>query len=314
MNKKSNDTIKLGASQKIGVMLCSMVSAIATGYVPSYINLYYTDAVGISMRAVAIILMITKITDGVTDIIMGMIIDRTNTKLGKARPWVLAGGFGIAISIMLLFNCPGSLSVSGKVAFCAAMYFLANPFFGTMVSVACGTLNNLISSDSKQRGILGVFASYGSLLSVLLIGLVVPKILSAMNESQAAYTVATLVFAMIAIVASMIGVLCIKESVTERSKDVLAEKQPVKDSIKDLMKNKYFIYLAIGTILYNLTAAPVATYYAKYVFNDVGITALINLPGVLMIFFTSFSSTTYEQVWKKSLYRWRNACISGRTY
>ena len=135
-----------------------------------------------------------------------------------------------------------------------------------------------------------------------------------MNESQAAYTVATLVFAMIAIVASMIGVLCIKESVTERSKDVLAEKQPVKDSIKDLMKNKYFIYLAIGTILYNLTAAPVATYYAKYVFNDVGITALINLPGVLMIFFTSFSSTTYEQVWKKSLYRWRNACISGRTY
>lgn len=304
MNKKSNNTIKLGASQKIGVMLCAMVSAIATGYVPSYINLYYTDAVGISMRAVAIILMVTKITDGVTDIIMGMIIDRTNTKLGKARPWVLAGGFGIAISIMLLFNCPGSLSFSGKVAFCAAMYFLANPFFGTMISVACGTLNNLISSDSKQRGILGVFASYGSLLSVLLIGLVVPKILSAMNESQAAYTVATLIFAIIAIVASMIGVLCIKESVTERSKDVLVEKQPVKDSIKELMKNKYFIYLAIGTILYNLTAAPVATYYAKYIFNDVGITALINLPGLLMIFLLPLAVPLMNKFGKR-------ACIVG---
>lgn len=304
MKMKSDNTIKLGASQKIGVMLCTMVSAIATGYVPSYINLYYTDAVGISMRAVAIILMITKITDGVTDIIMGMVIDRTNTKLGKARPWVLAGGFGIAISIMLLFHCPGSLSVSGKVAFCAAMYFLANPFFGTMISVACGTLNNLISSDSKQRGILGVFASYGSLLSVLLIGLVVPKILSAMNESQAAYTVATLVFAIIAIVASIVGVLCVKESVTEHSRDILTEKQPVKDSIKDLLKNKYFIYLAIGTILYNLTAAPVATYYAKYVFNDVGITTLINLPGVLMIFLLPLAVPLMNKFGKR-------ACIVG---
>ena len=79
-------TEKLGANQKIGIMFCAMVSAVATGYVPGYINLYYTDTVGISMGAVAMILMITKITDGVTDIIMGMIVDRTNTRLGKARP------------------------------------------------------------------------------------------------------------------------------------------------------------------------------------------------------------------------------------
>lgn len=107
-------TEKLGANQKIGIMFCAMVSAVATGYVPGYINLYYTDTVGISMGAVAMILMITKITDGVTDIIMGMIVDRTNTRLGKARPWVLAGGIGIGVSIMLLFSCPASLSTSCK--------------------------------------------------------------------------------------------------------------------------------------------------------------------------------------------------------
>lgn len=91
--KKQKNTAaenRLGANQKIGILFCAMVSAVATGYVPNYINLYYTDAVGISMGAVAMILMITKITDGVTDIIMGMIIDRTHTRLGKARPWVLA--------------------------------------------------------------------------------------------------------------------------------------------------------------------------------------------------------------------------------
>ena len=153
------NTEKLGMNQKIGIMLCAMVSAVATGYVPNYINIYYTDNVGISMGAVGMILMITKITDGVTDIVMGMIVDRTHTKLGKARPWVLAGGAGLAISIMMLFNCPGSLPGWFKVAFCALFYFLANPIFGTMTSVACGTMNNLLTADSKKRSVLGVFSA-----------------------------------------------------------------------------------------------------------------------------------------------------------
>ena len=296
---------KLGANQKIGVLFCAMVSAVATGYVPNYINLYYTDTVGVSMSAVAMILMLTKITDGITDIIMGMIVDRTHTKLGKARPWILAGGIGIAISIMLLFNCPGGLSSSAKIAFCAGCYFLANPFFGTMTSVACGAMNNLLTADSKHRGVLGVFSAYGSLVPVLLIGLVVPNILSSMNESQEAYTTATLVFAVMAVIASVIGVLCTRETVTERSEANLTEKQPIIESLKELIKNKYFLYLALGTILYNLTAAPVANYYAKYVFHDVGVAALINIPGMLLIFLLPFAIPMINKFGK------RNCIVAG---
>lgn len=304
MSKSGINTDKLGMNQKIGILFCAMVSAVATGYVPGYINIYYTDAVGISMGAVAMILMITKITDGVTDIIMGMIVDRTHTRLGKARPWVLAGGIGIAISIMLLFNCPSGLTTTGKVAFCAGCYFLANPFFGTMTSVACGAMNNLLTADSKQRGVLGVFAAYGSLIPVLIIGLVVPKILSAMNESQTAYTVTTLIFAIMAIAAALIGVLSTRETVTERSQDMLSNRQPIMESLKALVKNRYFIYLAVGTILYNLTAAPVANYYAKYIFNDVGTATLINLPGLLLVFLIPFAVPMINKLGKRN-------CIVG---
>lgn len=296
---------KLGFNQKIGVLFCAMASAVATGYVPNYINLYYTDTVGVSMSAVAMILMLTKITDGITDIIMGMIVDRTHTKLGKARPWVLAGGVGIAISIMLLFNCPGGLPTSAKIAFCAGCYFLANPFFGTMVSVACGAMNNLLTANSKHRSVLGVFSAYGSLVPVLLIGLVVPNILSSMNESQAAYTTATLVFAVMAVIASIIGVLCTRETVTERSEANLTEKQPVLESLRELVTNKYFIYLALGTILYNLTAAPVANYYAKYVFHDVGVAALINLPSMFLVFLLPFAIPMINKFGK------RNCIVAG---
>ena len=296
---------RLGANQKVGVLFCAMVSAVATGYVPNYINLYYTDTVGLSMSVVAVILMISKITDGITDIIMGMIIDRTHTKLGKARPWILAGGIGIAVSIMLLFQCPGNWPTWAKVAFCAGCYFLANPFFGTMTSVACGAMNNLLTADSKQRGVLGLFSAYGSLVPVMLIGLAVPKILSAMNESQAAYTTATFLFAVIAVAASVIGVLCTRETVTEHSEAHFKEKQPVKESLHELVKNKYFIYLALGTILYNLTSAPVANYYAKYIFHDVGTAALINLPGMFLIFLLPFAIPMINKFGK------RNCLVAG---
>lgn len=295
----------LGANQKIGVLFCAMASAVATGYVPNYINVYYSDTVGISMAAVAMILMVTKITDGVTDIIMGMIVDRTHTKLGKARPWVLAGGFGIALSILLLFNCPGSLSTGAKVAFCAFLYFLANPFFGTMVSVACGALNNLLTSDSKNRGVLGVFSAYGSLIPVIVIGLVVPRILSAMNESQAAYSVTTAIFAAMAVIATIIGTACTRETVTERSEAKVTGKQPVKDSLKELFQNKYFVFLGLGTILYNLSAAPVANYYAKYIFNDIGTATLINLPSIAMVFLLPLSLPLINKFGK------RNCVVGG---
>lgn len=233
-----------------------------------------------------------------------MIVDRTHTKLGKARPWVLAGGAGLAISIMMLFNCPGSLPGWFKVAFCALFYFLANPIFGTMTSVACGTMNNLLTADSKKRSVLGVFSAYGSLFCVMLIGLVVPVILSAMNESQAAYTTVTLIFAAIAVLAAILGVKLTRETVTEHSEAHLKEKQPVKESLKELVKNKYFVFLAIGTILYNLSAAPVATYYAKYVFGDINKTALINLPGMLAIFILPFAVPFINKFGKRN-------CIVG---
>ena len=300
LGKCSTNHEKLGMNQKMGVMLCALCSAVATGYVPNYINLYYTDNAGISMAAVGLVLMIMKVTDGVTDIIMGMIVDRTHTRLGKARPWVLAGGAGLALSMVLLFHCPEQLSTSAKILFCAAFYFLVNPFFGTMVSVACGTLNNLVTADSNNRSILGVFSAYGSLIPVLLIGLVVPKVLSALNESQKAYDVVTVIFAGMALIAAIVGTMILRETVTERSEKNLTEKQTVGESIKALFKNKYFIYLAIGTILYNLAAVPVANYYAKYIFHDVGVATLINLPSVGIVFLLPFAVPLIRRFGKRN--------------
>ena len=287
--KKVKSPSEIGIGAKIGAMMAAAVSAVATGYIPNYIQLYYTDTVGVAIGTIGLIIMITKITDGITDIIMGMIIDRTHTKLGRARPWLLGGTFGLAATLMLLFGCPASFSTFGKAMFCACTYFLACPVFGTMVGVSSHAVINLISAESDDRAVLGVFQSYGSLIPVLVIGLVVPALLSSMGENQTTYTIVTAIFALLALVSGILSVVLIRENVTIRSQDNITDTQPVMESLKELLHNKYFIFMALGVICYCLTGVSVATYYAKYIFGDIGIATLINLPSMLLIFLLPFA-------------------------
>ena len=275
---------KLGGGQKIGAMCAAIVAAIATGYVPNYINLYYTELMGVAIGTIGAVIMITKLLDGVSDIVMGMIIDRTHTKWGKAKPWILAGAAGLSLSMIMLFGCPASFGMGGKIAFATLFYILANPIFGTMCAVTANTLPNLITPSSDQRATIGVFKSMGALIPLIIIGIVVPNLLGTLGENQKAYTLITVMFVVLALVSAVIAFLLIHETVTEHAEAVLGqEKQPVGESLKNLFSNKYFLWLAGGTILYNLTSAPVATYYAKYIFHDVGKAAVINIPSIFMI-------------------------------
>ena len=278
----------------------AITAAIATGYIPNFINLYYTDTVGISIGAIGAILMASKITDGVTDIIMGMILDRTKTRLGKARPWVLAGAAGLILTMMMLFHCPANLSNGWKIVYCTIFYFLANPFFGTMVSVSCGALPNLITSSSESRTVVGVFRSLGSLIPTILIGILVPQMLAKMGENQHTYTIVTGMFAIITAICAVTAVVLIHESVTERTAEVLTQKQPVGQSLKDLFTNKYFIFLALGTIAFNLTNVPVSTYYAKYIFHDVGKTTWISLPTIFMVLLLPVAIPLVNKIGKRA--------------
>ena len=301
-------TEKLGGNQKIGALMAAIVAAVATGYVPNYINLYYTELMGVSIGTIGAILMVTKFMDGFSDVVMGMIIDRTHTKWGKAKPWLLAGAAGLAISMMLLFACPANWGIGGKIAFCTLFYIMANPIFGTMVAVSANTLPNLISGNSNHRATIGVFKGLGAMVPLLLIGIVVPKLLEVMGESQKTYTVATAIFSVLAVGCALIAFLLIRETVTERAENVLGQtRQPVGESLKNLFSNKYFLWLAGGTVLYNLTGVPVANYYAKYIFHNVGVATYINLPGILMVLLLPLALPIVKKMGK------RQAIVMGMT-
>ena len=264
-------------SQKIGYVGASCAMSIILMYVPTFITIYYTDIVGLASATVGTIMLVTKVTDGVSDIIMGAIIDRTHTRIGKARPWILAGGAGCGISLYLLFTAPASLGTVGTVVFCTATYFLTCPFFGTILTVAEGAIVPMISSKERGRTVLGLINSFTLIIVTICISVCTPLIISAMGESRQTYRVVTLVYAVLTVVSAVIGVVLLREHEAPAQEEH-KKKVPVTRSLKYLLKNKHFIFLAVGAIAYNTALmSGGTTYYAKYILGDIGYASIFTL-------------------------------------
>ena len=89
----------------------------------TFLTAYYTDTVGIAATAIGTMMLISRVFDGITDIIMGAIVDKTKSKWGKARPWLLWTAPFMALSLILLFNVPNGLSDNNKLIYIYYIYF-----------------------------------------------------------------------------------------------------------------------------------------------------------------------------------------------
>ena len=287
MPKQKEKKHTLSARQGWGYALLAMGYNMVIAFAPAYISIYYTDIVGVAVGTVGVILLVMKLTDGISDILMGLVIDRTHTKMGKARPWILAGGIGSAFSLYMLFNCPDHLSYMGKVIFCAVFYFLVNPFLGTVFGVAQTTIVNFFTGDSKERTSYGVVNTLGGLVTSILVVMIVPVLLSSLGESRETYRLIAGGLMVLTIICTAVSVLLVRESLTEkeleRGNPAALPQQSVKESVVNLFKNKYFLYLAIGSIAYNIMMnAGSGIYYAKYILGDVVYQMVFTIPSLVV--------------------------------
>ena len=289
LNRKNGSGIPL--SVKVGYVAAAAALSVILMYVPQFIQIYYTDVIGVSATTIATILLVTKLIDGISDILMGAIIDRTKTRIGKARPWILAGGLGSAVSLFLLFCVPDSLSTVGIIAFCTATYFLTCPFFGTILSVAEGAIIPMISSEEKGRTILGLIHSFVLIIITILVSVVTPIVVSAMGESKATYTAVTAVYAVLTVISAVVATVLLRENHKSGTPSEEGEKQkiPIKTTVSHLLRNKYFIFFSLGAIFYNVALVPGATnYYAKYIFGDLSYASVFTLcsgASYILLFF-----------------------------
>jgi GPH family glycoside/pentoside/hexuronide:cation symporter len=151
---------KLALKEKIGYALGDGAANIAWRGVATFLIIFYTDVFGINPAVVGLLMLIARFSDGIIDIIMGIICDRTNSKYGKFRPWVLWTAIPLGISLSLLFTTP-NLSQTGKIIYAYATYLIFF-FIYTANNIPYGALMAVMTGDDKERTSLGSYRMVGA--------------------------------------------------------------------------------------------------------------------------------------------------------
>lgn len=289
---KSNTKVsaKIKASYGCGDLGLNLFSMV----VGSFITAYYTDSVLMSAAFVGTMMLVARCFDGISDIIMGIIIDHTNTKLGKARPWVLISAIPCALSLVLLFSVPSGLSTTGKMIYIYITYIISQVVCGTAGNLAVSTLCTFMSPDLQVRAELAGARTFGSNVGALIATSCTMMVVNFYGGGQKGYTLMAVTFGVAIVVLLFITGFNCKEYKVEAaaSGEEVQTKEtstPMGQAVKILLTNKY-TWLVTGCYVFNwlgiCTNSTAMVYYSRDVLLNVGyITYLafaISLPAIIV--------------------------------
>lgn len=282
-SKHNDPKANLAWSERIGYGVGNYGMAWVNGIMSAFFMLYLTNVAFVNAGVAGTIVALSKVFDGVSDLIMGGIVDRTRSKHGKARVWLVRMCIPMAVSTLLLFCVPATMTDMVKYIYIFIMYNLVNAVFYTSMYVPYTSMNYLMTKNDYDRGLLGNMNMIFSTLANITMNTFFLKWLDIFGAgeiyTQQAWTKAFIVVGVIVVVAS---VLCFMGT-KERAQEVEQKKE--KDSVspmvavKALFKNKYWVLMTICMFLIFFTIvmyAVAAAFYAQYVLGDINYYGPIN--------------------------------------
>ena len=278
-NKEINYTSKIFLwRQRLGYGVASFGLNIAYIMVNTYLLIFYTDVAGLSTGVAAQLFLLSKIFDAVTDYLVGKYVDRTETKMGKARPWMLAGIPVLAVGMILVFVSP-NFSMTGKIIWAYATYNLFS-FGYTMINIPGQAILPTLSADAKERTVITTFQSAFGSVGGMVSGSLASILLAMLSNGNMAtgYLKVNLIFAAIVIVVVLVCVLSVRE-INPVEKTV--KKANIFDDFKYCILNRAFIVVVIYMFVFNFGYLGMFTsmvYYFTYVIgNPVGVGTAITI-------------------------------------
>ena len=153
---------------KVGYGSGDIAGNVVYAFLSSFVMIYLTNTIGLSAGIVGTLIAVSKLFDGFTDIFFGAMIDKTHSRLGKARPWMLYGYIGCAVTLAAIFAIPTDWGETAQYAWFFIAYTLLNGVFYTANNIAYSALTSLVTKNSKERVQMGsyrfIFAFSTSLL------------------------------------------------------------------------------------------------------------------------------------------------------
>lgn len=247
-----------------------------------YLMIYATDTLKIPAAAVSLILLASKVFDGVTDMVAGFIVDRTETKWGKARPYEIFI-VGLWICTWLLFSCPESLSTTMKCVWIFIMYTLAQSVCYTFLN-ANETPYKVRAYNEKQVVKLTSYGSVVTMLAAVAFNVTFPTLMGKIATSASGWSRLILMFAVPMAAIGILRMLFVKEKYDVDVTTRQGEKLKVKDILTVVKIDKYILLIALMSLIFNFVCnMGVNVYYFTYVVGNVGLMGATYIAQIVAI-------------------------------
>lgn len=297
---------------KVGYGSGDMAGNVVYSFLSSFIMIYLTNIVGLNAGIVGTLIAVSKLFDGVTDIFFGAMIDKTKSRLGKARPWMLYAYIGCAVTLVANFAIPTNMGKFAQYAWFFIAYTLLNAVFFTANNIAYAALVALVTKNSKERVEMGSWRFIFAFSTVLIIQSVTVKFVQILGGGAHAWKVVAIVFAIVGVIVNTISVFSVKELPEEELNgdgvvDDEIEKYGLVEAAKLLFSNKYYIMISVTYIVQQTYSAMLnmGIYYMTYVLLNEDLYAVfswaINIPLIIALIITPTLVAKWKGLYKLNI-------------
>ncbi len=296
---------------KVGYGSGDIAGNVVYAFLTSFVMVYLTDTIGLASGIVGTLIAASKLFDGFTDIFFGSLIDKTHSRLGKARPWMLYGYIGCAITLVAVFAIPTNIGKTAQYAWFFIAYTLLNGVFYTANNIAYSALTSLITKNSKERVQMGSYCFIFAFSTSLLIQSITVAFVDVCGGGAEAWRTVAIIYAATGLVVNTISGLSVKElseeELNEGSAKEKEEKYGLIDAFKLLIKNKFYMMICATYILQQLYSAMIGAgiYYCTWVLKNKNLFGVfawaVNIPLIIALVFTPTLVGKWKGMYKLNL-------------
>jgi glucuronide carrier protein len=268
------ETGRLRLPQYLGYTAGDAANNLAFSMTSMFLLLYYTDVVGISAAAVGTLFLVVRAFDAFADIFAGSVVDRTNTRWGKFRPFFVIAGIPVLLLSVATFTVPGGFSDGAKLAYAYVTYALLGLFY-SLVNIPYGSLAAAMTQRPQERAKLASFRVFGSALTIIMLAFVVAPQIKSSPDLQRSLTMTTLAFAVVGAVLYFFLFVTARENVPRDVAQV-----SFKQTIATLRQNRPLMMLCLSALAFlsaMFSLQTVNAFYARDVLGDANYYILITV-------------------------------------
>ena len=294
-----NEKKYLNWFNKIGYGSGDIAGNVVYAFLSTFMMFYLTDTVGMDVGIVGTLMALSKLFDGVTDLFFGSMIDKTKTKMGKARPWMIFGYIGCAIMLASIFMVPQSWGEKAQYAYFFVTYTMLNAVFYTANNIAYASLTALITKNSSERVQLGSIRFIFAFATSLLIQYVTLDVVKYFGGGAQGWKMVAIIYSVIGLAVNTFSGLSVKELSDEELDETdneelqkLEEKYTMGQAAKLLFSNKYYLMICAVYLTTQLYASTLnmGVYFMKYILGDENLlgtfSLAINIPLIIGLLLT----------------------------